>query len=129
MSTVASVLKEGKLGLKGELTTRTREIIGHAIDTLATQLAVLDEPGKEKDNFSMRPLIDLKQNFEDFKCKEDKLTIKHFPSSTSKNYRSLTGNGDNISYTQNDMGKIQTVISANLAVECYSKKGCLPDRN
>lgn len=109
MSTVASVLKEGKLGLKGELTNRTREVIGHAIDTLARQLAVLDEPGKEKDNFSMRPIFDLRQNFEDFKSKEDKLTDRHFVSSTSKQYKPLTNGGENLSYTQNDMGKIQTV--------------------
>lgn len=107
MSTVTNTLKEGKTGLKGELTARTREIIGYAIDTLSRQLSVLDEPGKE--NATSRPLTDLRQNLEDFKTKEDKVNDKYFTSPTGKTHKSLTSGGDGLSYGHSDMGKIQTV--------------------
>jgi hypothetical protein len=107
MSTITTALKEGKSGLKGELTGRTREIIGHAIDNLARQLSVIDEPGR--DNGSPRPLIDLKQNFEDFKTKEGRITDRHFASSSAKPIKTLTTGGDGLSYGHSDMGKIQTV--------------------
>jgi hypothetical protein len=108
MSTITMALREGKDGLKGELTARTRDIIGHAIDNLSRQLSVMDEPAR--DNISPRPLIDLKQNFEDFKAKEDKLTDKHFASTSGRSYKPLVSGGDGLNYGPNDMGKIQTVI-------------------
>lgn len=107
MSTITTTLKDNKGGLKGELTARTREIIGHAIDTLSRQLSVLDEQGK--DNGSMRPLADLKQNFEDFKTKEDRLTDRFFVSSSVKPQKALTSGGEGLNYGHNDIGKIQTV--------------------
>jgi hypothetical protein len=117
MSTITTTLKHGKSGLKGELTDRTREIIGHAIDNLSRQLSVLDQPGR--DNGSSRPLIDLKENLEDFKSKEDKLTNKHFPS--VKTYKPLASGVDGLNYGHNDIGKIQTVNHIlELAVSHYS---------
>jgi hypothetical protein len=107
MSTITTALKDGKTGLKGELTSRTRDIIGHAIDNLSRQLSVLEEPGR--DNGSSRPIIDLKQNFEDFKTKEGKLTDRYFSSINHKSSKTLVNGGEGLNYGHNDMGKIQTV--------------------
>ena len=59
MSQITSVLKEGKQGLRGDLTSRAREIIGHVIDNLSRQLTVLDEAGKEREVTSSRALVEL----------------------------------------------------------------------
>lgn len=109
MSQISSVLKEGKSGLKGELTSRVRELIGHTIDNLARQLTILDEPGKEKEISSSRALVELKQIYEDYRSKEDRATDRFFSSSVSRPHKSLTSDGEGLSFGQNDLGKIQTV--------------------
>ena len=109
MSQISSVLKEGKSGVRGDLTSRAREIIGHTIDNLARQLTILDEPGKEKEITSSRALVELKQIFEDFRSKEDRATDRFFTSSVSRPHKSLTSGGDGLAFGQNDLNKIQTV--------------------
>jgi hypothetical protein len=113
MSQISSVLKEGKPGLKGELTNRVREIIGHTIDNLARQLTILDEPGKEKEISASRALVELKQIYEDYRSKEDRATDRFFASSISRPHKSLTSDGEGLSFGQNDLAKIQTVTSIN----------------
>ena len=117
MSQISSVLKEGKPGIKGDLTNRVREIIGHTIDNLARQLTILDEPGKEKEIGSSRVLVELKQIYEDYRSKEDRATDRFFTSSISRPHKSLTSDGEGLSFGQNDLNKIQTVIPTK--VSCY----------
>lgn len=113
MSQISSVLKEGKSGVRGDLTNRAREIIGYTIDNLSRQLTILDEPGKEKDVSSSRVLVELKQIFEDFRSKEDRATDRFFTSSISRPHKSLTAGGEGLSFGQNDLSKIQSVSEIN----------------
>lgn len=113
MSQISTVLKDGKSGLKGDLTNRVREIIGHTIDNLARQLTILDEPGKEKEITGSRALAELKQIYDDYKSKEDRATDRFFNSSISRPHKSLTSDGEGLSFGQNDLNKIQTVVHSN----------------
>lgn len=76
-----SLLDENKLGLKGELISRAREIVTFVVDTLTKQVSRA-HTAREKGETALTRLRDeLKYNFENFKQHETRTEEKYFSRS------------------------------------------------
>lgn len=76
-----SLLDENKLGLKGELISRAREIVGFVVETLTREVARA-HTARDKGESSLSRLRDeLKLNFETFKLQETRTEERYFSKS------------------------------------------------
>lgn len=73
-----SLLDENKLGLKGELISRAREIVGFVVETLTREVARAHTARDKGESSLTRLREELKLNFETFKLQETRTEERYF---------------------------------------------------